>query len=125
MLLLKTIEAQARSALPNESCGLIAGSGSYLAEDCLPLVLGLRTPHSFSTDKEEFNDVGNKILKRGFNIIGTYHSHPYSDSKLSEEDIDGMTFDGVCLIAGLCPKIKFSAFRIKNKYAQELDIVII
>jgi proteasome lid subunit RPN8/RPN11 len=82
--------AHARAGLPSEACGLFAGE---VAEDkktvkavyCLTNT-DKSAEHFSMTPEEQFNTIGD-IRKRGFTLLGNFHSHPSTPARPSEEDI--------------------------------------
>ena len=87
--------AHARSALPNEACGLIAGElrgeeKTVRAVYCLGNID--ESPEHFSMSPEEqFRAIGN-IRENGWTLLGNFHSHPATPARPSAEDIR-MAFD--------------------------------
>jgi len=87
---LKKIVKQAKLEFPSECCGFLSGtkSGDVInIEKIYPLTNLDKSSEHFSMDpKEQFDTI--KVI-RGENMIfiGNYHSHPYTPSRPSEEDI--------------------------------------
>jgi proteasome lid subunit RPN8/RPN11 len=84
------IIAHARSGLPNEACGLLAGK----AEVEEKTVLGIyclknidQSPEHFSMAPEDQFKVIQEIRKKGWTLLGNFHSHPSTPSRPSPEDI--------------------------------------
>jgi proteasome lid subunit RPN8/RPN11 len=84
------IIAHARSGLPNEACGLLAGQvqgeektiqGIY----CLKNID--QSPEHFSMAPEDQFKVIQEIRKKGWVLLGNFHSHPSTPSRPSPEDI--------------------------------------
>lgn len=81
---------QAKEEFPNECCGFLSGTkseGIINVKKSYPLTNLDKSSEHFSMDpKEQFNTI--KII-RGHDMlfIGNYHSHPYTPSRPSEEDI--------------------------------------
>jgi proteasome lid subunit RPN8/RPN11 len=82
--------AHARSSLPNEACGLIAGErrdGEKIVREIYPLSNTDRSPEHFSMSPEEqFRAIGD-IRKNGWTLLGNFHSHPATPARPSAEDI--------------------------------------
>lgn len=83
----------ALSKLPQEACGLITGTEDAHACDNRKYVqkvyLLRNTDESnehFSMDPKEQLAVIKDSRTNGFKILGNFHSHPESPSRLSEED---------------------------------------
>ncbi|AEF81243.1 M67 family metallopeptidase [Leadbettera azotonutricia] len=84
------ILAHARSGLPNEACGLLAG----LAQGDEKTVLGVyclknldQSPEHFSMAPEDQFKAIQEIRKKGWALLGNFHSHPSTPSRPSNEDI--------------------------------------
>lgn len=75
--------------LPNEACGLIAGTVKANNKYIEKVYLLTNVDHSnehFSMDlKEQFNAIKD-IRANNFVLLGNFHSHPESPSRPSEED---------------------------------------
>ncbi|HEY8889144.1 MAG TPA: M67 family metallopeptidase [Clostridium sp.] len=87
---LKKIVEQAKLEFPNECCGFLAGTKSgdeIVIKNIYPLTNLDKSSEHFSMDpKEQFSTI--KIIREENMIfIGNYHSHPYTPSRPSEEDI--------------------------------------
>lgn len=76
-------------ALPNEACGLLAGNlinGIKQVEKIYLLTNIDKSPEHFSMDhKEQFAAVKD-MRGNGWVMFGSFHSHPASPSRPSEED---------------------------------------
>ncbi|MCH4239865.1 MAG: M67 family metallopeptidase [Oscillospiraceae bacterium] len=84
-----TMLMHCRSGLPNESCGLLAGSVSGEMKTVQKIYLLTNTDHSpehFSMDPKEQLAAVKDARANGFVLIGNFHSHPASPSRPSEED---------------------------------------
>ncbi|WP_298838236.1 M67 family metallopeptidase [Clostridium sp.] len=121
---------QAKKEFPNECCGFLSGSKS---EDIInvkksyPLTNLDKSSEHFSMDpKEQFNTIkiirGNDML-----FIGNYHSHPYTPSRPSEEDIR-LAYDPK-IIYGILSLEKeepvFNLFKINKNGVLKLEYKII
>ena len=85
--------AIARAALPNEACGLLAGSllhadaGERMRIDSVwPVENSLRSPHRFALDGTQMLEVEDRIEASGARVIGVFHSHPTSQAVPSATD---------------------------------------
>ncbi|MDR1149020.1 MAG: M67 family metallopeptidase [Spirochaetaceae bacterium] len=92
--MLEKIIAHSRAALPNEACGLIAGSadagvdgGIKKAEAVYCLKNVDESPEHFSMSSEEQFAAIADMRKRGLILLGNFHSHPSTPARPSEEDI--------------------------------------
>ena len=83
------ILAHCEQGLPNEACGLLAGT----VEDNIKTVTKVYLLNNVDASNEHFSMDPREQLAAlkdarsyGFNIIGNFHSHPESPSRPSEED---------------------------------------
>lgn len=94
MLLLKkddynTILEHCIEGLPNEACGLIAGTieGEVKTVEKVYLLTNLDASNEhFSMDPKEQLAALKDARANGFELLGNFHSHPESPSRPSEED---------------------------------------
>ena len=79
----------ARKELPNEACGLIAGSDKGEVREIKKVYLLTNTDHSsehFSLDPKEQLSAVQDMRRLGLKPLGNWHSHPESPARQSEED---------------------------------------
>jgi len=81
--------AHARFTLPEEACGLLAGT----AGDDLRMVFCLtnraRSRYRFTVDPVEHYRAMQHAERRGLGVVGVFHSHPTSPARPSPADIAG------------------------------------
>ena len=80
----------AREKLPNEACGLIAGSDhgeERIIEKVYCLTNTDASREHFSLDSKEQLQAVKDMRARGLKPVGNWHSHPESPSRPSQEDI--------------------------------------
>ena len=84
------ILAYASEQLPNEACGLIAGTldeaGSKTVEKVYLLTNTDRSPEHFSMDPREQLAAVKDMRENGLKPLGNWHSHPETPSRPSDED---------------------------------------
>jgi proteasome lid subunit RPN8/RPN11 len=82
--------AHAKAALPNEACGLFAGSidgDTKTVKEVYCLTNTDKSPEHFSmTPEEQFSAIAD-IRKKGLTLLGNFHSHPATPARPSAEDI--------------------------------------
>ena len=78
--------AHARSEMPLEACGLLAGGGGTVRE-AVPMRNADASGEHFSLDPEEQLAAVKRARARGLEIIAAYHSHPTGPCRPSAEDI--------------------------------------
>ena len=84
-----TMLMHCRDGLPNESCGLLAGSVNGGIKTVQKIYLLTNLDHSrehFSMDPKEQLAAVKDARANGLALIGNFHSHPASPSRPSEED---------------------------------------
>ena len=84
----KMIE-HAKSELPNEACGLIAGTINGTDKEIKKVYYLTNIDHSnehFSLDPKEQLAAIKDMRANGYQPLGNWHSHPESPSRPSEED---------------------------------------
>ncbi len=83
--------AYAREQLPNEACGLIAGSicpdGSSKVEKVYYLTNVDQAQDHFTIDPRDQMNAIKDMRANGLKPLGNWHSHPESPSRPSKEDI--------------------------------------
>ncbi|MDR1651319.1 MAG: M67 family metallopeptidase [Synergistaceae bacterium] len=123
------IIAHAYSCLPNEACGIIAGSADGRRR-CVGAVYALvntdASGEHFSIDPGEHLKAVRDARSRGLSPIGNFHSHPSTPARPSEEDIR-LAYDRsasylIVSLAGKEPVLR--SFRIENGAASPEEIVI-
>ncbi len=77
--------AQARAAVPIESCGILAGSDNRI-EQLYEMTNIDKSPTHFTMDPAEQFAVVKKMRTAGLKMLAIYHSHPLTPARLSEED---------------------------------------
>jgi proteasome lid subunit RPN8/RPN11 len=118
------IIAQAKSELPCEACGLLAGVDNDVLEQ-YPLTNIDHSPEHFSFDPKEQFAVMRETRSLNRQIIANYHSHPSSPARPSDEDIR-LAYDPNILYVILSLRDKdnpvLKAFQIKDGQSTEVEI---
>jgi proteasome lid subunit RPN8/RPN11 len=82
--------AQARAELPNECCGLLAGTidtgGVGRVARRYPLKNAAASPVEYLSDPLDMFAADRDMRQRGIDILAVYHSHPTSDPLPSRID---------------------------------------
>jgi len=77
--------AHAKSELPNEGCGYLAGVDDEV-KAFYPMTNVDASPVHFAFDPKEQFKVLKEARAAGLSLISVYHSHPDSPARLSQED---------------------------------------
>ncbi|MDR1630429.1 MAG: M67 family metallopeptidase [Oscillospiraceae bacterium] len=80
----------AKSALPEEACGLIAGraeADEFYIEQVYPLTNIDHSSEHFSIDPREQLAAVKDMRAKGIAPLGNFHSHPETPARPSDEDI--------------------------------------
>lgn len=124
------ILAHAVKALPDEACGLIAGTVEGGDKKIKKVYLLTNIDHSnehFSLDPKEQLEAIKDMRKNGFVPLGNWHSHPESPSRPSEED-KRLAFDSKAsyMILSLMDRENpvLNSFRITGDTAEKEELVI-
>ena len=84
------IAEYAREHLPEEACGLIAGSDDENGRTVKKVYFLTNVDHAedhFTMDPKEQLEAVKDMRANGYKPLGNWHSHPESPSRPSEEDI--------------------------------------
>lgn len=118
---LEKIIGHAKSCLPNEACGLIAGIENNGVREIKEVYLLTNTDRSnehFSLDPKEQLAAIKDMRSKGLTPLGNWHSHPESPSRPSDED-KRLAFDSKAsyMILSLMERGKpvINSFRITGK----------
>ena len=124
------ILSHAVKELPDEACGLIAGTVEGDDKKIKKVYLLTNIDHSnehFSLDPKEQLEAIKDMRKNGFVPLGNWHSHPESPSRPSEED-KRLAFDSKAsyMILSLMDREKpvLNSFKITGDTAEKEELVI-
>jgi predicted metal-dependent protease of the PAD1/JAB1 superfamily len=124
------ILAHAVKELPDEACGLIAGTVEDGDKEIKKVYLLTNIDHSnehFSLDPKEQLETIKDMRKNGFVPLGNWHSHPESPSRPSEED-KRLAFDSKAsyMILSLMDRENpvLNSFKITGDTAEKEELVI-
>ena len=93
--------AMARAALPNEACGVLAGSlgpevgrPAVVIEAIRRVANRLDSPTRFELDGAGMVNAEDSIAAEGLEVVGVFHSHPAREARPSARDVaDALVFD--------------------------------
>ena len=120
----------ARTELPNECCGVLAGvrQGDALRVlACYPLVNEAASPVEYRSDARSMFEATKHMRHHGHDIVAVYHSHPTSAPIPSRTDLDRLySEDVVHLIIGLAgPEPLMRGWWLTPSAYEEADIRIV
>jgi len=90
-----SLVAHARSELPNESCGFLAGTisnGIGTATRYLPVVNELHSPTAFATEPLSLFAAFKAMRTAGEDVLAVVHSHPTTEAIPSRRDLIENTY---------------------------------
>ena len=118
--------AHARDDAPNECCGMIAArdgrfSAHFRARN------EFESPLRFQIDSRDQIRITNEIESRGEEIGAIFHSHPSSEARPSQTDVNlARWWPGVlwviCSLAAEEPVVR--AFRIDGSEVEEVELIV-
>ncbi|MDE7303143.1 MAG: M67 family metallopeptidase [Oscillospiraceae bacterium] len=135
MIILKRIDFEkihkyALAELPNEACGLIAGTesdGVKRVEKVYLLTNIDKSEEHFSLDPKEQLAAVKDMRQNGFVPLGNWHSHPSSPSRPSDED-KRLAYDSKAsyMIMSLIDRENpvLNSFRIADNFSEKEELVI-
>src|SRR5262245_15512492 len=117
--------AHARAELPNECCGLLAGSGDRVTRH-FPLVNELRSPTAYRSEPRSMLAAMKTIRDLDTELVGIYHSHPSSAPVPSKRDVAENVYDNVLhLIVGFAgPAPEIGVWQITEAGCEEVVWII-
>ena len=120
------IVAHARAGLPNEACGILAGSGDRV-ERFYPAEPDEPSPFYYRIESRDQIRIMNAIDDEGLDLVGIYHSHPFTRAYPSATDLaqawEGLVYVIVSLRDFLQPTVK--AFTVADGAISEQPIEIV
>ena len=115
----------AETCLPEEVCGLLAGSGNRVSI-AIPVTNQLHSPYRYRMDPEQQLQAFLKIDDLDLELLGIYHSHPQGPIRPSETDIAEANYPYAVYII-LCPSStgwEQRGYSIRNGEVNEVAILV-
>jgi proteasome lid subunit RPN8/RPN11 len=125
--LLEQIVAYARSGLPLECCGLLAGRESS-ATQFIPITNRLASSTEFDMEPSELIAALRSLRTHGENLLAIVHSHPRGPAMPSARDIERAWYPHaahiiVSLASAETPEVR--GFRILDGEVLEIELRVI
>lgn len=118
--------AHARSELPNEACGILAGDNSR-AIRFFPATNAEHSPTRYVVDPQDQLRILNELYTSGWDLLGIFHSHTHTAAYPSSTDVSLAANwpDAYYLIASLQnePPV-LRAFRVVDGKVDEEELSI-
>ncbi len=116
----------ARTEAPNECCGLLAGQDGTVLE-LYRCDSTEKSPYRYYVDPKDQIRIMREIDKKGWDLIGIYHSHTHTEAYPSKTDVELAFFpEALYFIVSLekpeAPVIR--AFRIVDRGITEEEVVV-
>ena len=124
------LAAYAREHLPEEACGLIAGTeedGERLIKKVYFLENIDHANDHFTLDPREQMEAIKDMRSLGLKPLGNWHSHPESPSRPSEEDIK-LSFDSKAsymILSLMAENPVLNSYHVENGIYEKEDLRII
>jgi [CysO sulfur-carrier protein]-S-L-cysteine hydrolase len=117
------IVAHARAGLPNEACGILAGSGDRV-ERFFPAEPDEPSPFYYRIESRDQIRIMNEIDDANLDLVGIYHSHVASPAYPSRTDAEQAFWpDAVYVIVSLAGGgAEVRGFRIRDMEVSEEPI---
>ena len=116
----KSLQDQAESEKPNESCAILFGKEDIVSE-IFPAKNIEESPVNFTISNEQLIDAYQTAENKGLEIIGIFHSHPNSIAIPSETDRKFMQSNPVTWVIYSGVEKDFHAFVLESD-VKEIEI---
>jgi len=117
--------SSAETCLPEEACGLLAGSGNRVLL-AIPVTNQLHSPYRYRMDPEQQLQAFLQIDDLNLELLGIYHSHPQGPTRPSETDIAEASYpDTVYVIMCLSTAgWELRGYSIRKREVNEVTILL-
>jgi [CysO sulfur-carrier protein]-S-L-cysteine hydrolase len=125
--ILEKVLTHARQCLPEEGCGIIAGTNG-VADRFIPIRNAMASDRSYEMDPAELISAFRSLRESGETMLAIYHSHPRAAAKPSLHDIQRAHYpEAAQVIVSLenADKPDIRAFRILDGEAVEIGLHVI
>ena len=91
------MRAHLEACLPQEGCGLLAGSAT-IVQDVIPVTNAAQSPVRYRMDPREQLRAFDRIEHRGWELLGIFHSHPLGPAGPSATDVAEAAYETTYII---------------------------
>lgn len=125
---LEKIVLHAAKGFPNEVCGILTGrrrGNAKLVEEVHEVTNVLNSPFRYEMDPEEQLKVFEEAEAKSLEVLGFYHSHPYSDAAPSAVDSSLASYRGLSYVIYSIPTKSVASFVWNGESfeAEEIKVV--
>lgn len=116
----------ARTEAPNECCGLLAGQDGTVLE-LYRCDSTEKSPYRYYVDPKDQIRIMREIDKKGWDLIGIYHSHTHTEAYPSKTDVELAFFPEALYFIVSLEKPEAAvirAFRIVDRGITEEEVVV-
>ena len=116
----------ARTAAPEECCGMVVGSGDLIDESVRMRNVAADRAMRYRVDPAEHIALNRRLRGTGRVVMGAYHSHPRGSAVPSDTDRSEALYpEFIWLIVSLAPPDgRIAAFSMTDGGVRELPIVV-
>ncbi|MBS7656233.1 M67 family metallopeptidase [Candidatus Bathyarchaeota archaeon] len=110
---MKKIVSHAVKEFPNEACGIMVGKkieDEKFIKKVYDVKNKLNSPFRYEMDPEEQLKIFQEAEKESLDVLGFYHSHPYSDAVPSEIDRSLAFYEGFSYVIYSIPSKTLASF---------------
>ncbi len=125
--MLKDIVEHAQNGAPDEVVGILAGTGGRVLKLYRATNVAENPRQRYLMDPDEQIKIMKEIERRGWELMGIYHSHPSTEARPSPTDIRLAGYpDAAYLIVSLQDKDNpvLRAFRIEDQTITEEELSV-
>lgn len=121
-----SILKDARSSVPEEACGILAGK-NYVVERVIPISNKAENREKrYLMDKAEMFSAFKEMRVNGLDLVGIYHSHPFTDAYPSATDCELAFYpEAAYIIVSLKKEPVIKAFRIIGGRIEDFDFIVV
>lgn len=117
--------AHCKMGLPNEACGILAGSGNEVSK-IYKMTNIENSPVSYFMDSKEQFKIMKELREKDISLLAIFHSHTSSAAYPSQKDVSLAFYEDAVYInvsfAGMAPVV--NGFSIQERDVKEVEISV-